>query len=140
MDIWLNGEGLVPFQQGLSRGNLFNNINDRWTVENPDPNAFYPRLGAGTINDNFARSTKWIQNGRYIRLKSLQLTYRLPKHFVSNAKLKNAEIFFSGVNLLTISPFKLWDAELGDGSDAAYPGGARYPNIATYSVGFNLNF
>lgn len=140
MDVWLNGEGLVPFQQGLSRGNLFNNINDRWTVENPDPNAFYPRLGAGTINDNFARSTKWIQNGRYIRLKSLQLTYRLPKNFVSNAKLKNAEIFFSGVNLLTISPFKLWDAELGDGSDSAYPGGARYPNIATYSVGFNLNF
>ena len=140
MDIWLNGEGLVPFQQGLSRGNLFNNITDRWTEANPNPNAFYPRLSAGTINDNFARSTWWIQNGRYLRLKSMQLTYKLPKAFVSKAKLQNAEIFFSGFNLLTISPFKLWDAELGDGADSAYPGGAGYPNVATYSVGLNVNF
>lgn len=140
MDIWLNGEGLVPFQQGLSRGNMFKNATDRWTVENPDPNAFYPRLGAGTINDNYTRSTWWIQNGRYLRLKSLQLTYKLPKAFVNKAKLKNADVFFAGTNLFTLSPFKLWDAELGDGSDAAYPGGARYPNIAAYSVGINLNF
>ncbi|WP_082893578.1 SusC/RagA family TonB-linked outer membrane protein [Rufibacter ruber] len=140
MDIWLNGEGLVPFQQGLSRGNLFNNIEDRWTVENPNPNAFYPRLGAGTINDNYARSTWWIANGRYMRLKTAQLAYKLPKSFVSKAKMANADIFFSGVNLLTFSPFKLWDVELGDGSDAAFPGGAMYPNVATYSLGFNLNF
>lgn len=140
MDIWLNGEGLVPFQQGLSRGNMFNNVTDRWTVENPDPNAFYPRLGAGTINDNYTRSSWWIQNGRYLRLKSLQLTYKLPKLLVNRFKLQNADVFFSGVNLLTFSPFKLWDAELGDGSDVKYPGGARYPNVATYSIGFNLNF
>ena len=140
MDIWLNGEGLVPFQQGLSRGNLFNNIEDRWTKENPNPNAFYPRLTPGTINENYTRSTHWIANGRYIRLKTLQLNYKLPKSFVNRVKLKNADIFFSGVNLLTFSPFKLWDAELGDGSDAAYPGGAKYPNTATYSMGINVNF
>lgn len=139
MDIWLNGEGLVPFQQGLSRGNTFKNITDRWTIENPNPEAFYPRLGAGTINDNYTRSSWWIQSGRYLRLKSLQLNYKLPQQLVSKLKLKNADVFFSGVNLLTISPFKLWDAELGDGSDG-YPGGARYPNVATYSIGFNLNF
>lgn len=141
MDIWLNGEGLVPFQQGLSRGNMFNNVTDRWTVENPNPNAFYPRLGAGTINDNYTQSSWWIQNGRYLRLKSLQLTYKLPKQVVNRFKLQNADVFFSGVNLLTFSPFKLWDAELGDGnSEEKYPGGARYPNVATYSIGFNLNF
>ncbi len=141
MDIWLNGEGLIPFQQGLSRGNMFNNVTDRWTVQNPDPNAFYPRLGAGTINDNYTQSSWWIQNGRYLRLKSLQLNYKLPKVIINRFKLQNADVFFSGVNLLTFSPFKLWDAELGDGnSGEKYPGGARYPNVATYSLGFNLNF
>ncbi|MNX96391.1 TonB dependent receptor [compost metagenome] len=130
----------MPFQQGLSRGNLFNNIEDRWTKENPNPNAFYPRLTPGTINENYTRSTHWIANGRYIRLKTLQLNYKLPKSFVNRVKLKNADIFFSGVNLLTFSPFKLWDAELGDGSDAAYPGGAKYPNTAIYSLGINVNF
>lgn len=140
MDIWLNGEGLIPFQQGLSRGNLFSNATDRWTVENPNPNAFYPRLGVGTINDNYTRSTWWIQNGRYVRLKTLQLAYKLPKRFLNKMKFQNAQIFFSGVNLWTLSPFKMWDPELGDGSSSAYPGGAGYPNVATYSLGFNLNF
>ncbi|MFB9865178.1 SusC/RagA family TonB-linked outer membrane protein [Rufibacter immobilis] len=140
MDIWLNGEGLIPFQQGLSRGNLFNNIHDRWTVENPNPNAFYPRLSAGTVNDNYARSTWWIANGRYLRLKTAQLSYKLPKRYTEKVKISNADIFFSGVNLLTFTPFKLWDVELGDGSDAAFPGGAMYPNVATFSIGFNLNF
>lgn len=139
MDIWLNGEGLVPFQQGLSRGNMFENATDRWRVDNPNPHAFYPRLGAGTINDNYTRSTWWIQSGRYLRLKSLQLLYKLPKDFVSKARMTNADIFFAGTNLLTFTPFKLWDAELGDG-DNSYPGGAKYPNIATYSIGINLNF
>lgn len=140
MDIWLNGEGLIPFQQGLSRGNMFNNVNDRWTVENPNPDALYPRLSSGTINDNYTRSSWWIQNGRYLRLKTLQLGYKLPKQFIKRFGLQNADVFFQGVNLLTFSSFKLWDAELGDGSNSAYPGGARYPNIASYSLGLNFNF
>ena len=43
-------------------------------------------------------------------------------------------IFFSGYNMLTWSPFKFWDVELGDGR------GTRYPNIKMYSLGININF
>jgi len=134
MDIWLNGEGVVPFQQGLSRGNLFNNIEDRWTVENPNPNAFYPRLGNGTINENYTQSTWWMQSGRYLRLKNIQLDYGLPKKLVSILGFKNANLFLQAVNVLTFSPFKLWDVELGNGR------GANYPNISTYSIGLNVDF
>ena len=48
--------------------------------------------------------------------------------------LDNARIFIQGVNLLTFSSFKIWDVELGDGR------GARYPNIASVSLGVNFNF
>lgn len=134
MDIWLTGEGLVPFQQGLTRGNLFSNINDRWTVDNPNPNAFYPRLGSGTINDNYSKSTWWIQSGRYMRLKTLQLDITLPKSWMNKAGVSNANVFLQGVNVLTFTPFKMWDVELGNGR------GATYPNIATYSIGIDIGF
>ncbi len=139
MDIWLNGEGIIPFQVGLSRGNIFTNIDNRWTIENPSQDALYPRLSVGNINSNYTTNSHWIQNGKYLRLKSLQLSYKIPKHLIKRFNIKNADVFFSGVNLLTFSPFKLWDPELGDGG-SGYPGGANYPNLATYSLGFNINF
>lgn len=134
VDILLSGEGLQPFQQGLSRGNVLSNINDRWTVDNPNPNAFYPRLTAGTINDNYDNSTWWLKNGKYMRLKSLQLSYNLPESLLKKMGLKDANFFLEGINLLTFSPFKVYDVELGNGR------GAGYPNTKTYAVGFGFNF
>ena len=134
VDIMMSGEGVMPFSQGLSRGNLFSNIVDRWTEENPSQKVFYPRLMDGTLNDNYAASTWWLKSGRYLRLKNVQLTYALPKHFLKKFGCESAEIFLQGVNVLTFTPFKLWDIELGDGR------GAQYPPTSSYSIGFNLNF
>ncbi|HLR37621.1 MAG TPA: SusC/RagA family TonB-linked outer membrane protein, partial [Chitinophagaceae bacterium] len=134
VDILLSGEGFQPFQQGLSRGNLLSNITDRWTVKNPDPHAFYPRLSPGTVNDNYEASTWWLKNGRYLRLKSLQFSYDLPQTFLDRLNLKNAYVFLTGVNLLTFTPFDVFDVELGNGK------GAAYPNTKNYSAGFGLKF
>ena len=43
-------------------------------------------------------------------------------------------IFLQGVNVFTITPFDIWDVELGDGR------GDTYPNISSYSIGLNFNF
>ncbi|ATL49760.1 SusC/RagA family TonB-linked outer membrane protein [Chitinophaga caeni] len=134
VDFILSGEGTMPFQQGLGRGNLFNNINDRWTEANPRQDVFYPRLASGSVNDNFATSTWWLKNANYLRLKTLQVSYNLPKHWMQQMKLKSANIFLQGINVLTFSPFKLWDVELGDGR------GAAYPSTASYSAGIAINF
>lgn len=134
VDIYLSGEGLQPFQRGLNRGNLYSNIDDRWSPENPDSDAFYPRLMVGSLNDNYIISTKWLQNGRYIRMKNAELNYTLPAGLTQKMHIRSAEIFLSGVNLLTFSPFKLWDVELGNGR------GAAYPLTTTYSAGIELNF
>lgn len=134
VDILLNGEGLVPFQQGGNRGNLFANIDDRWTPANPNPNSFYPRLTFGSINENYKTSTWWVKNGRYVRLKSLELGYTLPKSWISRVGLKSARIYLLGNNLFTFSQFKLWDVELGSGR------GTNYPNLSTYSAGLSLKF
>ncbi len=133
VDILMNGEGLMPFSISMSRGNLLSNIEDRWTIDNPSQDVFYPRLSDGSPNNNYATSTWWLKNGKYVRLKNLQLTYNIPKRFTKNL-FSNANVFFSGYNLLTWSPFKFWDVELGDGR------GTRYPSTKMYSVGINVNF
>lgn len=134
VDVLMNGEGMMPFSVSMSRGNLLSNIEDRWTVDNPRQDVFYPRLSDGSPNSNYVTSDWWLKNGRYIRLKDLQLTYQLPKTVIRKVGLTGANIFFSGYNLFTWSPFKFWDVELGDGR------GTRYPNITTYSLGVNVNF
>lgn len=79
----LNGSSVNPFNGGGGSGNLYSNIGDRWTEENPDQNAFYPRLSYGsetTSNiNNFQKSTWWVRNMNFLRLKTLQVSYNLPK-------------------------------------------------------------
>ncbi|UCS92120.1 TonB-dependent receptor [Echinicola marina] len=134
VDIFMNGEGFMPFMVSMSRGNLLSNIEDRWTVEDPRQDVFYPRLSDGSPNSNYATSSWWLKNGKYLRLKNVQLTYNLPKTFVDRLKLDNASLFLTGYNVLTWSPFDFWDVELGDGR------GARYPNVSSYTLGIDLKF
>ena len=134
----LNGSSVNPFNGGGGSGNLYSNIDDRWTEENPDQNAFYPRLSYGsetTSNiNNFQKSTWWVRNMNFLRLKTLQISYNLPKPWVNKVHLKNAAVYVMGTNLFTLSRFKLWDPELNTDN------GASYPNTTSYSVGINFTF
>lgn len=134
----LNGSSVNPFNGGGGSGNLYSNIGDRWTEENPDQNAFYPRLSYGsetTSNiNNFQKSTWWVRNMNFLRLKTLQISYNLPKPWVNKVHLKNATVYVMGTNLFTLSRFKLWDPELNTDN------GASYPNTTSYSVGINFTF
>ena len=134
----LNGSSINPFNGGGGSGNLYSNIDNRWTEENPDQNAFYPRLSYGSETtssiNNFQKSTWWVRNMNFLRLKTLQLSYNLPKPWVNKVHLKNAAVYVMGTNLFTLSRFKLWDPELNTDN------GASYPNTTSYSVGINFTF
>ena len=134
----LNGSSVNPFNGGGGSGNLYSNIGDRWTEDNPDQNAFYPRLSYGSETtssiNNFQKSTWWVRNMNFLRLKTLQISYNLPKPWVNKVHLKNAAVYVMGTNLFTLSRFKLWDPELNTDN------GASYPNTTSYSVGINFTF
>jgi hypothetical protein len=70
----------------------------------------------------------------FIRLKNAEIGYTLPKTLTKKIGLSTARIYAQGVNLLTFSPFKLWDPELS----ASY--GNQYPTMRTVTFGINLNF
>lgn len=136
VDIALNGEGFQPFQQAGNRGNVLSQVQDHWSVSNPDPHAIYPRLTyPSNTNMNYEFSTWWLKNGSFLRLQTVEASYNLPTaHWMTKAGFGSARIYFSGYNLATISSFKFWDPELGDGK------GASYPLIKTFNLGFELSF
>lgn len=132
---YAGGFGTTPFSQGAVYGNVYNTILDRWTEQNPNPNAFYPRLSTNQdVTTNYYTSTWWIRRADYIRLKSAELGYAFKFKFLEKYRLKSCRLYINGTNLLTFSKWKFWDPELGDGN------GAAYPNISTYNIGLRVNF
>lgn len=134
----LSGNSIQPFNGGGGAGNLYSNIDDRWSEDNPRQDVFYPRLSYGsetTSNqNNFQPSTWWLYDVSFLRLKTMQLSYNLPKEWVNKAHLQNAAIYLMGTNLFTLTKFKLWDPELNTNN------GSSYPNTSTYSIGVNFTF
>ena len=93
-----------------------------WSLgKNEDPDAEYPRLTYGDNPNNYQNSTYWLRDGRYLRLKNLEIGYTVPKQLLVHLHLTNARFYFMGTNLLTFSPFKLWDPELSSSTGEAYP-------------------
>ena len=107
---------------------------NRWILGvNEDPNAEYPRLTYGKNDNNNRASTYWLRNGAYLRLKTLDVGYTLPKSIVRKAHMNTVRIFFTGTNLLTFSKFKLWDPEMGGL-------GVGYPNQRVINLGIQVDF
>jgi hypothetical protein len=126
----------VFFFNSLDWGNVLDELakSNRWIQGvNEDPNADYPRLTYGENLNNKQQSTFWQRNGAYLRLKTLELGYSLPKSFVNKVHINKLRVFFNGTNLFTFSSFKLWDPEMGV-SD-----GKKYPLSKTYSLGISVN-
>jgi TonB-linked SusC/RagA family outer membrane protein len=108
---------------------------DHWSDDNHNLYALYPRMGTTTnnINNNLQQSTWWLRNGAFMRLKSVEVGYTIPRKILQNLKIENIRLYFNGMNLLTWSSFKLWDPELGGD-------GFNYPIQKVFNVGLNVNF
>ncbi len=134
-DRMIGGFGVMPFSGGSGAGNVYAVATDRWTVENPNPNATYPRLAYGSeYQNNTQASSWWVRDVSFLRLKTAELGYSLPDRLFKGIGLSKARIYVMGVNLLTFSKFKLWDPELNTSN------GSRYPNVRTISAGINVSF
>jgi len=104
-----------------------------WSESNPNPNAFWPRLSTTHIENNLVRSTWWLRNGAFLRLKQVEFGVSLPRKTLNRIGLTQGRVFLSGNNLLCFSDFKLWDPEMG-----GY--GIGYPIQRVYNIGINVSF
>ena len=112
----------LPGGGTTTEGNAYAyNIDDRWTDSNPDPYAFWPRLTYGPNQNNYRASTWWKKNMSFLRCKTIELGYTLPKAWVEHCYAKSCRVYVSGNNLFCLSGFKLWDPELGTSNGLQYP-------------------
>ena len=125
---------IMPASNKGSMYNIFDNYQDRWTVDNQSQDVFYPRADYGPNANNSQQSTWWLRNMSFLRLKNVEVGYSCPKKWLRGFVISNARVFMRGTNLLTFSKFKLWDPELGTGD------GAKYPAMKSVSVGFDITF
>ena len=107
-------------------------IEGAWTPENT--NAKYPRLSTQGNGNNAWRSTWWVVNGEYLRLKNANIGYNIPDKILKNTPISKINIYLAGTNLLTLSHFKYVDPESPSVSNG------YYPQQKTYSVGINVVF
>ena len=121
VDYMLSGEGFTPFTEGYARGNLFAEAMDRWTVDSPSDDHFYPRLSIANTSNNYRSSTKWLYNGSFLRLSDLEFGYNFPKKLLTPLYINGLRLYFHANNLALFSPWKMWDPEIGKGRGDAYP-------------------
>lgn len=74
-----------------------------------------------------------MQDGTFLRLKSVELGYSLPKNLYQRFGIEYMRLYGSGTNLLTFSRFKLWDPEMGGN-------GLGYPVQRVLNIGLQISF
>lgn len=135
---FINSKATNPFMQMDFGGNNLNGMmqayaDDYWSESNRNIYATFPRLSTTDIANNNRNSTWWLRDGSYLRLKSVEIGYTLPKRLTSHLGMSNLRIYASGLNLFAWNRFKLWDVEQGND-------GMQYPIQAVYNFGINLSF
>lgn len=121
-----------PFYSG---GTAFEIHKNRWTKENPNPNADFPRLYFGD-NNNYRESDFYKKSAAYARLKNIQLGYTIPASITRKAFIEHLRMYVTGENLLTVTSFwDGWDPELAPGQSGGY-----YPQVKSIGFGVDIRF
>ncbi len=145
------GFELLVFLQGIAGNKIYNANNidntgmaaaynqtidvlERWQGEGTSNSM--PRAVFGDPNQNTRVSDRFVENGSYLRLKNITLSYTFPKQWLQKARIENARLSLSCENVATITGYSGFDPEVGiNGIDQN-----RYPISRTFSVGLNFNF
>lgn len=126
----------------MSYGNLSTNrgaeILNAWTPTNT--NTDIPALSLTDDNNESRFSTYYVEDGSYMKMKYLKLSYALPEHIVRKIGLRNLEIYGQVENLFTITSYTGLDPELLPGEYGARIDNGAYPRPRTFTVGLNLQF
>ncbi len=149
LDLSWNGLGLKALFQGTGDWTAVTNLPSIWQplyggdknvsqfyIDNcwhPDSQegARYPRLTTLENSNNFRDSDVWTQNGKYFKLRELELNYNFPASLLSNVKLQEATVFLCGNNLFSIDGIRIMDPEYI---------ATAYPRARTFQMGVRLTF
>jgi hypothetical protein len=106
-----------------------------WTPNNQTNNPAW-----SSSNVNFNNSSRYVYNSSYAKLKNLSLSYRVPTEWLKRIRVNSLEVYVSGQNLVTITPYKGYDPEIDNATNAITQGQefGVIPNPKTYTFGIRL--
>ena len=107
--------------------------NNHWTETSKDLYALWPRLSPIVLENNMQASTWFMRDGSFLRLKSVEVGFTVPRKISQKYHLDLLRVYASGTNLLTLSKFSLWDPEMAGN-------GLGYPVQKIFNVGIQLTF
>jgi TonB-linked SusC/RagA family outer membrane protein len=114
---------------------------DRWTKDNPYTDI--PKaVGKGNV-DNVRNSSRFIEDGSYVRLKSVTLTYKLIENIKKKKGVPKMSVYVTGQNLLTLTKYSGFDPEVNAYGNSATEMGidyGTYPQAITFIAGLNIEF
>lgn len=141
---FLDYTSISPFFGTGTNNALMSFIADSyWSEDNRNPYAVWPRLAitSGQVTNNNPTTdtsggtlnTWFLRDGAFLRLKSVELGYTLPRALTGKIGLEALRVYGTATNLFTISKFKLWDPEMAGN-------GLQYPIQRTFNIGLQLTF
>lgn len=126
-------------ESGNGLSNASTKLLDRWTPENPSN--LYAR--ANRTADYLHMSTRYLEDGSYIRIKTITLAYDLPSKLMKSLSMKSVKVYITAQNLFTFTKYSGFDPEVGsfgmDNTRMGYDFGS-YPSVKTYIFGASINF
>ena len=136
----LNHARYEPVDPETADENYYNFLDQ---VRIANPNTHIPRLDPANINQNQRVSDRYIEDGSYVRIQSISLSYTFPKKLVERMKLRSLKVYAVGRNLYTFTKYSGYDPEIGqDGYNTRLYGvdNGRYPAPRVYTAGFKIGF
>ena len=133
----LNANRLIFEEVNYSEQNQYATVVNRWTQTNQDTDLF--RAGGRGFED---LSSRVIEDGSFIRLKTVNLSYSFSKKLIEKIKLNSASIYFAAQNLITWTNYSGFDPDVSVNRSAIMPGVdySSYPVSRTFSFGLNVTF
>ena len=107
------------------------------------PDDEIPRATGSDPNGNRRISSRFIEDGSFIRLKNISLGYTFPKDLIRLARIENIRAYISAQNVITWTDYSGYDPEIGSFNQNPLINGVdngRYPISRSFTVGINVNF
>jgi len=131
------------FFENLEGGqNNLTTVLDRWRSAEQPGNGIVPRANSRTTGQNNAVSSRWVENGSFLRIQNITLGYKIPQMLLEKVKIQSARIYLSAQNPVTWSKYLGYNPEVS-GYEGALTGGVdygSYPLANTFIIGLNLGF
>ena len=143
--VTLDADGAYPSFNSVSHNNGLGWV--RWDPEDESTHAIatHPKPKFNGIKNSNAATSRYLEDGSYLRLKNVTLGYTLPSSLLKRINMKDCRVFVSCDNLLTLTKFSGVDPEvnISGNLESNPPAGtynSNYPKYRYYSLGVNLKF